>query len=85
MPVISHHLLAPVRDVGAHRGQPFQRRKVFGCRAVLRCIDDRPLLIEVSYLALKKTEYRYILAVSDFFVVINNYARPEWHQYNDIV
>jgi hypothetical protein len=41
--------------------------------------------LAISYLALKKTEHPYIFTVSDFFVVINNYARPEWHQYNDIV
>ena len=46
--VISHHLLAPVRDVGTHRGQPFRRREVPDCRAVLGCINDRPLLIQVS-------------------------------------
>jgi len=47
--VISHHLLAPVRDVGAHRGQPFQGREVPGCRAVSGCINDRPLLIQVLH------------------------------------
>jgi hypothetical protein len=33
--VIFHHLLAPVRDVRAHGGQPFQRREALVCPAVL--------------------------------------------------
>ena len=49
IPVISHHLLAPVGDVRTHRGQPFQSREVPGCRAVLRSINDRPLLIQVLH------------------------------------
>ena len=35
--------------MGAHRGQPFQGREVLGCRAVLGCINYRPLLIEVLH------------------------------------
>ena len=30
-----------------HRGQPFQRREVLGCLAVLGCINDRPLLVQI--------------------------------------
>ena len=52
--VISHHLLAPVRDVGAHRGQPFQGREVPGCRAVPGCINNRPFLVEVLHPLLGK-------------------------------
>jgi hypothetical protein len=33
--VVTHHLLAPVRDMRTHRGQPFQRREALGCLAVL--------------------------------------------------
>jgi len=54
MPVISHHLLAPVRDVGAHCGQPFQRPETPGCRAIFGCINDRPLLIQVLHPLLGK-------------------------------
>ncbi|MFZ4440975.1 MAG: hypothetical protein ACOYOS_21395 [Syntrophales bacterium] len=33
MPVVSHHLLAPVRDVRTHRGQPFQRLQTVTLRS----------------------------------------------------
>jgi len=47
--VITHHLLAPVRDVRTHRGQPFEGGKDFGRLAVLGRIDDLPLLIQVLH------------------------------------
>jgi len=47
--VVTHHLLAPVRDVRTHRGQPFHRREVLGCLSVLGCINDRPHLIQVLH------------------------------------
>ena len=33
MPVVSHHLFAPVRDVRTHRGQPFQRLQTVTLRS----------------------------------------------------
>jgi len=47
--VVTHHLLVPVRDVRAHGGQPFHCGEDLGCRAVLGCINDHPLLIQVPH------------------------------------
>jgi hypothetical protein len=47
--VITHHLFSSVRDVRTHGGKPFQRREDLGCLAVLGCINDRPLLIQVLH------------------------------------
>ena len=45
----THHLLAPVRDVGAHGRRPFHRGEYLCPFAVLGHVDDLPLLIQVGH------------------------------------
>jgi len=45
--VASHHMLAPVWNVRAHRGQTFQCGEDLARIFVLGCIDDLPLLSQV--------------------------------------
>ena len=47
--VVPDHLLAPVRDVRRHGGQPFRRREDLGCLAAFGSINDRSLLIQVLH------------------------------------
>ncbi|HLA28519.1 MAG TPA: hypothetical protein VJZ49_11550 [Syntrophales bacterium] len=52
MSVVTHHLRAPVGDVGARVGQSFHGGEALACPAVFGCIDDLPLLIHVLHLFL---------------------------------
>jgi len=52
--VITHHLLAPVRDRGTHGGQPFHRGEALCGLPVFGRIDDLSLLIQIAHAILRE-------------------------------